>query len=315
MKMLKSALCICVSISVLAVFAMTALCFASPVDTAHLSSLTVEYKHNEERFDGLEIKIYRIAEAHEDATFSLFGDFKEYPVNIYGITSQTEWKSLTSTLAAYVAADSIAPTATLLTDENGVAAFTDILPGIYLVGAVTEETETGVVKFENFMSVIPRTLEDDSHEYDVTAIPKYEFIPFEAKDIEYKVVKLWRDEGKTEIRPVSVEVEILKNGETFTTVQLSSENNWTYSWTAKDDGSIWNAVERNVAEDYTVTVESDGVSFVITNTYEYEETPPQTGDTMNFFPYIVAMSISGVMLIIIGVWYSRKPREAGSTHK
>ena len=60
-------------------------------------------------------------------------------------------------------------------------------------------------------------------------------------------------------------------------------------------------------EGYTMTVEDRGNSFLITNTFDGPPIrPPQTGDTANILLYIVLMTISGSMLIILGITGKRK---------
>ena len=70
-------------------------------------SLTLCYGRGGAPLGGISVKVYRIAEAVDDGRYRLCGKFADYPVNVYGITSQSEWKKITSTLASYIAADKI----------------------------------------------------------------------------------------------------------------------------------------------------------------------------------------------------------------
>ena len=124
--------------------------------------------------------------------------------------------------------------------------------------------------------------------------------------IRLSVLKLWRGDEDRNDRPKSIEVEIFCNGNSYKTVILSEENHWAYSWSAKDDGSRWTVVERNVPQGYTMTVEERGSSFVLTNTWtptypDDPDKPPQTGDTSNILLYIMLMIGSGSALIILGI--------------
>ncbi|MBR5313340.1 MAG: Cna B-type domain-containing protein [Clostridia bacterium] len=274
----------------------------TPIDPERLSSLTLQYAHNGRYYEGLEIRSYRIAEVHENGTYDLIGSFREYPVKIYEVTSHAEWRQIASTLAAYAEADWLEPTCTAVTDTNGIVSFTDILPGMYLTTAVTHTDGSAITVFENFLTVVPYPNEDGNHNYDVTAYPKCESHPL-GIETEYKVVKLWKDSGYEELRPDSVTVDILKNGVLWESEILSSENNWSYQWTAEDDGSIWQVVEREIPAEYTVTIVKEQNTFIITNCTVYDiSSAPQTGDAGIQSGASMLMCISGGILLVLAAW-------------
>ncbi len=269
------------------------------------SSLTLQYVHDGQGQEGLGVTSYRIAELLPDGTYALTGAFTEYPVNITGVTSQAEWREIASTLAAYAAADGIRPTCTGITDEMGTVVFEDILPGMYL----TLSVKSAAVRFETFLTAVPRPTEDGEYLYDVTAVPKYEPIPTEPEPgmIEYKVVKLWKDTGYTEYRPESITVDILKDGVFCESQELSEKNNWSYRWTVPDDGAVWQVVEREVPEGYTVTVSENGNTFLLTNITIYSEpTSPQTGTGFVVWQHSLSMCAAGGVLLLLAV--QRKER-------
>lgn len=273
-----------------------------PIDTDRLCSLTVHYGKKEKKFQGLEIRLFQVAELTEDNKYSLMGDFADYPVDIDNITGQAEWENVVSTLNAYIIADGITPTAIKTTDENGEVVFTDLSAGIYLVQGTEDITDGTVTSFKPFLIALPNLNTDKMWEYEVIVIPKSgENVPT-GKEIAYSVIKQWRDAGHTDKRPDSVEIEIYKNGKLYEKQVLSENNNWTYKWIAIDDGSEWQVVERKVPSQYTVTVSSSNTSFIVTNTYIGKTVnPPQTGDTTNIRLYFIVLCISGIGLIITGV--------------
>lgn len=289
-----------------AVFPLTAYA-VTPIDPLKDSSLTIYYQHNDSTYEGLTVQSYRIAEVFADGTYALTGDFKDYPVSIYGVTSQAEWKLIASTLEAYAIADQLEPTVTGLTDAQGRVAFTNILPGMYLTLATKVERETDITLFESFLTVVPYPAEDGNHDYDVEAYPKCESFTPTPQEKEHKVIKQWKDSGYTEKRPESVTVDIFKNGVLESTQQLTSENNWCYIWKAPDDGADWTAVEREIPEDYTVTVVENGDTIVITNVYEHTPPPPPvTGDTTVLWPWVLALCISGAIMTVLATWRKRE---------
>jgi len=285
-----------------------------PIDPERPSSLTITYKYGEKLYEGLPVKIYRVASVAPDGTYDLCGDFANYPVNIYGITSQSEWRQVTSTLASYIRADSLSPTAASLTDTAGTAEFKNLVPGMYLTLSAIVESPAEIVIFEDFLTVIPYPSNSGEHNYDVQAYPKCEAHTPSIEEIEYKTVKLWRDEGAVEDRPKTVEIDIFKNGILEATQTLSAANNWSFTWTAPDDGSIWSVVERNISEDYYVTIEKSGNSFVITNTRLTDDPPaPPTGDTSVAWHYALPMCIAGGILLIIAT-YRKRVSDDGQTN-
>lgn len=278
----------------------------TPIDPEQPSSLTIQYRYENMDFSGLTCQIYRVAEVFPDGTYALTGSFADVPVNIHGVESQAEWKNIASTLIAYAAADRIQPDYTLATDENGNAAFQNILPGMYLTQSVTVQGSERILTFEAFLTVVPYPQEDGSHNYDVTVVPKVQHHTPTPQPLEYKVVKQWKDLGNTQQRPQSVTVDILKDGVVQSTQILSADNDWCYSWTAPDDGSLWQAVERSVPQNYTVTVVSRDNTILITNVYEAEQEPPKTGETMVLWPYMLLLCFCGGVLILLALWRMRK---------
>lgn len=292
-------------ISLFLVFAVTALTLctfslsaaAIGVDSSVPSSLTIHYKSGETDFAGIEVATYHVANINADTTLTLAGDFASYPVNINAITSNDEWLGVTSTLLAYVTADGIEPTYTATTDENGTVCFENIPQGLYLTLCVVVNGDELVTVFKEFLTIVPTY--GAEYNYDVVAYPKSDsFVPI-PDDVEFKVVKQWKDNGHTEKRPKNIEVMIYKNGDLFTTQTLNSENNWSYTWRAPDDGSIWTAVEKYVPEEYTVTVVVDGRIITLTNTYDSIPDLPQTGDTSVIWHYVLIAIASGFALVLI----------------
>ena len=300
-KKILSALClllmVCAFLQPHRVHALT------PLEPERPSSLTLYYTQDGQAFPDLDIRIYRVAEAHPDGTFDLLEPFSEYPVNIHGITSQKEWQDVSSTLRTYITADQVAPTRVATTNEEGTAIFSDLKTGLYLVCGVLAENETGIYRFNDFMVYLPTPLEEGDFDYDMEAKPKCtQFVPKKA----YSVVKLWKDAGNEGSRPKSVTVDILKDGVVYDTVVLSADNNWSYVWSVPEDGSLWSVLEKNVPDDYKVTISENAAGFTITNTKPTHEDPPKTGDMTTLWHFAVCLCVSGFGLVLMGLWRGRK---------
>lgn len=286
-------------------FAQTC-CAEESIDPDKRSSLTLYYRYDNMPFEGVEIKTYRVAEINAYGQLSLTGIFADYPISIQGITSQTEWKQITSTLAAYITADGIKPDHTQKTDKEGKTVYTDILPGMYLTLSVSVKNGERVVIFENFMTVVPRMEQNGKYNYDGVAYPKYSSYVPEPEDAIYKVVKQWKDSGYEDKRPSYVEVDIFKDGVFWSTQKLTSENNWSFSWTSPNKKHIWTVVERNVEQDYTVTIVNDEYTVILTNLYITEGgDPPPTGEMNTLWLPVLIMGLSGGIIMLLAMWRKR----------
>jgi len=291
---------ICISFCLLSFAA-----WAEPIDTQRSSSLTLQYRYGEEVFPDLTVQTYRVAQVLKNGEYSLTGIFSKYPINIEGIQSQSQWRRIATTFAAYIAADEISATQSQITDQEGFVCFENLQPGMYLTLSVRAEKGSTVTVFETFLTVIPYPEEDGNYLYDVTAYPKCEQFISEPAQQSYKVVKQWKDSSYTDLRPEGVTVDIFKDGVLQSSQVLTAENNWCYSWTAPDDGAKWQAVERYVAEYYTVSVEEFDTTIVITNVYDGNEEPPQTGDTTLPHAYLLIAGVLGITLVLVAAWRRR----------
>lgn len=277
---------------------------AADLDPSVKGSMTLHYTKDGTVFPELELSVYRIGQIHVDGTFDLVEPYSAYPVSIQGITTQQEWRDVTQTLTGYIAADQIQPDHITHTDENGAAVLADLESGIYLIRSVKVELNSGIYLFEDFLVVLPRQQEDGSYDYDVEAYPKSSH---SAPTDTYSVIKLWKDEGRETARTEFITVDILKDGVLYETVQLSPENDWHYTWTTTDTAAVWQVVERDVPEGYTVSVTQRETTFTVVNTAtdtpdNPPDDPPETGDLLNPWLYVMLMCLSGLVLLLMAVW-------------
>ena len=285
----------CIATLIACISVLTLLfCTVLSVSAESSASLTLVYRRSDESFSDLSISTYKVAELTADGEYRLCSKFADYPVQIYSVKSQAEWKKITSTLAAYIRADSIAPDLSGVTDADGSVAYTDVGAGLYLTLSVYREADGITVVFEDCITAV-------SEAGTVSAYPKYEIHQPMPGDVEFKVVKQWKDTGAADKRPSEVKIDILREGSVVESVTLSPANDWCYKWMAPNDRSAWYAVERDVPDGYKVSVASDGRTIIVTNTYESSQEPPDTGDTEVLWHYLALMCVSGALLITLGV--------------
>jgi len=303
-KCLRFVLVICVLCSFMvlsvSVFAI------DPIVTDATVSLSLTYSYNDSDFEGLKVSLYRVAEVDTNTVFRLSGDFQEYALAVNNVKSQEEWKQIAQTAMSYVVADSIEASASAATDAEGKASFEGLPTGLYLVSPCRVDHDKGYLSFDSFMMILPSANEDGTWSYEVDAKPKSVYVQTQPDDVEYSVIKLWKDTGFESARPASVKIEIYKDGTFVEEVTLSADNSWRYSWTAPGDGAVWTVAEKDVAKDYTVLIENKDNTFAVSNTYSKNPPPPVTGDTANTAFYVVMLAIAGLGLIIIGTTARRR---------
>ena len=307
-------LCLCLLLAPYGALAASTSDATAPITPETECSLTVSYCRGETAFSGVEVRLYRVAEVSADFRYTLTQPFAASGLVLEGIRSSGEWDVIRSTLEAYIVAYHMAPTATALTDATGQAKFDALCTGMYLAVADRVEQGNRQYVFDAALIALPTLGADGSWQYAAAVNAKGEELPPIEPDEEttLQVLKLWRGDEQRKDRPKSIEVAIFCDGKLHQTVTLSEENNWTYSWSAKKDGSDWTVTEQNVPQGYTLTVEERNAAFVLTNTLtpttpEPPADTPQTGDTARVWLYLLILIASGILLIVLGT-IGKKPR-------
>ena len=269
------------------------------------AELTLHYQKDGFAFPDLQIQIYRVAEAFPDGSFALIAPFSSYPINIHDITQQSQWVDIVTTLCAYITAEQLAPDWETVTDPDGTASFQALKTGLYLVREAVGENNSGTYFFNAFMVYLPTPQPDGSYAYQVEARPKCtNYTP----KTQYTVTKLWKDSGNQSARPKEITVDIYRDRVLQESQVLNAQNDWTYTWyVSGEDQAVWSVAEREVPGEYKVTIRENGGVFSLINTRNPgPEVPPQTGDTFAPLPWILAMCISGILLLILGLHIRRR---------
>ena len=300
-------LCFCMLLNPCCVSAASTDEAVEPIDVNKECKLDISCCYEETAFSGVSVKLYKVADISADFQYTLSSSFSSYDVVINGIKTNDEWKEICSTLETYIIADGLKEDHSSVTDGFGRVVFEFLETGLYMAMIENAEQDDLKCHFGSSLIALPG-LNEGVWQYDVSVKAKPQILPPSTEqEIEYSVIKLWKEDNGGINRPKSIEVEIFREGISFETVTLSEENKWSYSWPAKDDGARWNVIERNVPSGYTMTVVKRDTCFVLTNTIESDSPDtPQTGDSSNVLVYILLMNVSGIVLIIIGKTEKRK---------
>ena len=289
------------------------------IDLNRETALTISYQDGGVPLVGANFSIYLVATVDEAGELTTVDSFRQFNVDIRG-KNDAAWRTLASTLEGYVLRDNVVPTGSGKTNAGGNLYFPTggkkLTPGLYLV--LGDRITQGGFRYDPmpFMVMLP-TQDTGRNEwlYDVVVNPKHESseIPDAPSTITRKVLKVW-DDANSSGRPTEVIVQLLRDGKVYDTVSLNSENNWRYTWSDLDDSYTWTVVEKE-CEGYTVQVERDGITFVITNTREVDvpdnptppkptkPTLPQTGQL--WWPVPLLM-MGGLLFLVIGLFYRRR---------
>ena len=233
------------------------------------ASLVISHVH-----PGVSVRIYRMVDVSETVRFTLCGDFARYG-DLQPKIDLGAWDEIAQILDTRVVRDNIRPTASGVTGADGVASFTGLKPGLYLVMGDAYRMGDTVYYLKTTVVSVPGLKADDSWDYNVLMIPKYsgEKIP-EKTETNISVQKIWQDEGGRDQRPATVTVQLLQGDTVVDTVILSADHNWRHSWSKLPAGYQYRVVETDVADGYTDSYVRDGDTVIIVNTYTPDEPPP-----------------------------------------
>ena len=283
---------------------------SEPISPTEECALYLSLNYGQIAFSSVNVKLYKIADLSADFQFNLTAEFAKTNLNLNGIKAKSEWQTVRTTLESYIISNKINPTLNATTDNSGKVVFETLKTGLYLAVIDDAVTEDLTCCFESTLLSLPSLDQDNNWQYKVGVASKPEVVPpiDPDEEIELKVIKLWKGD-KAALRPKSIKIEILRDGEIYKTVTLNAKNNWSYSWSAKNDGAIWTVVEPKVPSGYTATFDKRDNVFIVTNIYPPSGETPITGDTSNILLYVILMGVAGTALIVLGVTGKRKTNE------
>jgi hypothetical protein len=268
-KKMGALLCLCLCF--LFTLYVSSAAAAEPIDLDKTASLQLQYQTDQESLDNVCFQIYQVAAVSQNWKFTLTDDFAGYAVSLHKLDSDG-WRDTAQTLAACAAADKLTPLQQAYTDNNGELNFTNLPVGLYLVVG-EKHTQKGTNYLPApFLICLPTLDEAQNQQYHVSVKPKYSVsCPSSGDDsststtLEREVVKVWNDEGNAANRPEAITVQLLRDGEVYDTVTITAADNWRHRWDNLDADGIWQIVERDVSDAYTMRYTLEGNTFVLTN--------------------------------------------------
>ena len=260
-------------------------------------SLTLTYKKDNTALPQTGFTLYKVADMDRNIHFELTEQFEPYRELFAGdgagnlkINEQdfNAWNSIANTLSGYVARDGaqLTPAAQGSSDAQGEVSFSGLEVGLYLL--VGERTSAGQTYYTPNPSLLALpSWNGETDDWDFVGVQgSIKFtentVPVPGvTTVERRALKVWNDEGNEASRPAEVVVDLLQNGEVYESATLNAANNWRAEWTDLSADAQWQLVERLDSERYTVSIEQQGVTFVVTNTFVQDiddPTPPTTDE-------------------------------------
>ena len=273
------------------------------VEAEKTCSLTLTYNDTERSFPmkDMELRLYKVADMDATVRFSventdfaaLKDEIKWENFSLDNDKAKENWDALTTTLAGYVTADLADQAkdpaytakyhpATAKVDDKGEVKFEGLDYGLYLLmgsalkdGRYTYTPKSTLLTLPNLeqkTEIQPGGKEvvvSENWQYDVAANGKwdrsYKGGGGGTNYISLSVLKQWEDDSP-ETRPGSVTVRLMKDGKEYDEVTLTASKGWKHTWNNLDKNAEWTLAEVDVPDDYTVLVDREGNTFVVTNT-------------------------------------------------
>lgn len=277
---------------------------AAVIDPEAKGSMTLTLTDEGAGVADVTFSLYRVASMDEEARLTLMPGWRlNGTADLNRIATADGWKSAAEELQTQAMAGKAADY-TGKTDAKGTLTFTQLPLGLYLVIGKPIETEERAYVFAPYLISVPGKDAKGAYVMDVTAEVKYEA---SSRTVDLRVLKVWEDKNSKK-RPASITVDLYCDGEVYTTVTLSSENNWQYTFEKLSRAHVWVVVEREVPKYYNVSYKTEPDGFVITNTAIEQPTPPpvpQTGLTWWPVPLLAGM---GAVLFLLGLAANRSWR-------
>jgi len=287
---------------VLAVTMAAPISAAGKVDTAKEVTLKVEFCPDGKAADNVKFELFKVADIDKHTNLTLTEEFASLPVDLTAPDSSV-WEDLVDEAESCVASGGLTADYSAVTEEDGIARFTDLSVGLYLLRGNSYVVNHDVYKPQPYLIMLPGLTESGEREYFMFSVPKYSKSD-ELRDV--KVAKRWVG-GTAETRPQEITVILYCDDAEYETVVLSAENNWQYTWSDLNAKNNWTVSEVAV-EGYTTTLEGDGYSYEIINTapeppHKPEGNLPQTGLVWWHIPVLAA---AGIVFCLAGLLIVRK---------
>lgn len=266
------------------------------------TSLTISAVYEQSPISGMQFDAYLISnvdDCGELTPTASFEDRKE-ELDIRG-KNDSAWQSMAETLEREILLnESIKPSRSAVTDENGIAKFTDIPMGLYLVIGTGVTRGDYVYTVSPFFVMLPeQDLTTNTWNYQVVANAKLSQNPLEA---DYRVIKVWKDDCHKSQRPKYISIQLMCDGKAYgDPVTLPEDGRWEHTWENLEVNHKWTVTEKTQTGYAEPVIEQKGYQFTVTNTCNKTGSTsklPQTGQLWWPVPLLLC---GGLILVAAGL--------------
>ena len=288
---------------------------AGSSDLGHTHSLTITAVYADMPISGLRFDAYLISTVDQYGELTVIDRYGAYAesLDIRG-KNDMAWQNMAQALAREILLDpDLKPSRSAVTNSDGVAVFTDIPMGLYLVPGSTIRKNGYVYSTSPFFVMLPeQDLSSNTWNYDVVANAKPGQEP--AKE-DYEVIKVWKDDCHKDQRPQSITINLICDGEVYDTITLPHNGAWRYTWEDLETNHQWTVTEETVDGYRPPGIRQEANTIHITDTCSTPTPPPQpdkpslpqTGQLWWPVPVLIAV---GMLLVVIGL-----VRRRGTMHE
>ncbi len=300
MKICKSIASLLLCIAAVLRFLPVQVLAAGNIDLSRKGNLTITDSYDETGLSGVIFHIYRISAVDEYGKLTSTTDFRKYADQLDICIEKNEgWIEIAKTLEQDILlSGSPEPTASAVSDENGIATFSDLELGLYLVIGTSIEKGEYLYSTGPFMVMVPnRDPDSNTWVYSVNAVAKTDRQP---TLIDMEVVKIWKDDCHRDQRPQSISVMLLCDGEPYgESITLPHNGQWKYTWHDLEANHRWTVEEETVVGYQAPDIQRNGNTFFIRNVCgKPGASLPQTG--LLWWP-VPVLTACGLLCIVAGL--------------
>lgn len=295
-------LCLAAAISFLPVTVLA----AGSIDLDHAHSLTVTAAYAKKPISGMRFDAYLISTVDECGELTVIERYRNFTddLDIRGKNDEA-WRQMARVLAREISLDTnLKPSRSAVTDADGVAKFTDIPMGLYLIMGNGVEKDGYVYSTTPFFVVLPeQDMSSNTWNYHVVANAKPGREPVKA---DFEVIKIWKDDCHKDRRPKSITINLICDGGVYDTITLPHNGAWSYTWKNLETNHQWTVTEKKENGYKDPDIQQEGNTFIVTNTCNQPAKPtepgkptlPQTGQLWWPVPVLIA---AGLLFVVIGL--------------
>ncbi len=270
---------VCIIMSILVAFLST---FKASADS--VGSLTLDCHYGDEKVENMSWSIYKIGERDISGGFAIDDAFSSTGVALDDLSASAV-QTDADTLAAYVSENGVTALATAYTNEDGLASFSELDYGIYLV------IGQSVLQNEYTFTASPSIIEISAEESQVTATTKLSAASSTSSEST-------PDESSSEEDSSTPDSSSEEESSSETSSEDSSSEASSEDSSSEDSSSEDSSSETSSEDSETDTSSDEASSTPPTTTTTTSDTIPPTGQR---WVSVSLFAIVGLVLIAMGV--------------